>query len=188
MQPNIRAIVFIAALACAMGVLPDVAHAAQPQQLTAGEWFVYAPSKDFKDLPTLATEADGGGDVPGNMLFVCDRSNYYLLLIFPTVKFANSEPGTVILGDGADARYETTFKDLYGTRAALGKTFDRDADILFTGIPKAMLARLSDNGKLQVDLKGQAWSMALKGIAAKVPTFTAFCETGQRLNRSHFAK
>ena len=188
MRPTIRAIAFIAALACAMGELPDAAHAAPPQKLAAGEWFVYAPSKDFKDLPTLATEADGGGGVPGNMLFVCDRTNYYLLLIFPTVQFAKSEPGAVILGDGADARYETTFKDLYGTRAALGKKFDRDADIMFTGIPKAILARLSDNGTLQVDLKGQTWSMALKGIAAKVPTFTAFCETGQLLNRSHFAK
>ena len=188
MQQKIRAIAFIAALACAMGALSYAAHAAQPQKLATGEWFIYAPSKDFKDLPTLATEADGGGDVPGNMLFVCDRAKYYLLLIFPTVKFAKTEPGVVILGDGADARYETTFKDLYGTRAPLGKKFDRDADIMFTDIPKAMLARLSDNGKLQVDLKGQTWSMALKGIAAKVPTFTTFCETGQLLNRSHFAK
>jgi hypothetical protein len=188
MQPKIHAVAFIAALACAMGALPDAPHAAQPQRLAAGEWFVYAPSKDFKDLPTLATEADGGGDAPGNMLFVCDRTNYYLLLIFPTVKFASSEPGAVILGDGADARYETAFKDLYGTRAPLGKKFDRDADIMFTGIPKALLARLNDNGTLQVDLKGQSWSMALKGIAAKVPSFTSFCETGQRLNRSHFAK
>jgi hypothetical protein len=51
-----------------------------------------------------------------------------------------------------------------------------------------MLAKLSDNGALQVDLKGQSWSIALKGIAAKVPTFAAFCETGKILNRSHFAE
>jgi len=41
---------------------------------------------------------------------------------------------------------------------------------MFTGIPKPCLARLSDNGTLQVDLNGQAWSLALKGIGAKVPT------------------
>jgi hypothetical protein len=151
-----------------------MALGAQSQKLAAGEWFVHAPSKEFKDLPTLANKADGEGDEPGAMLFVCDRANYYLLVMLPTVKFAKSEPGAVIAGDGAGARYATTFKDLYGTKAALGKKFDRDADIMFTEIPKAMLAKLSDKGTLQVDIKGQLWSIALKGIAAKVPTFTAF--------------
>jgi len=188
MRPTFRTAALTAAFLCVAGVMAPSAYAAQPQKLAAGEWFVHAPSKDFKDLPTLAAERDfSTEDTLGNMIFVCDRANYYLLLVTTTVKFAASEPATVTLGDGADARYQMTFKDLYGTKAALGKKFDRDADIMVAEIPKAILARLADNGALQVDLKGRSWSMALTGIAAKTATFTAFCETGKRLNRAHFA-
>jgi hypothetical protein len=147
MRAKIRTIAFIAAWACALATLPDVAPAAQPQKLAAGEWSIQAPSKNFKDLPTLATESDGDGDVPGNMFFVCDHANYYLLLIVPTVKFANNEPGAVIVGDGADARYATTFKDLYATKAALGRKFDRDADIMFTELPKACWQSLATTAR-----------------------------------------
>jgi hypothetical protein len=164
-------------------------RAAQTQTLAAGEWFVQVPAKGLKDLPSLAAERDfSTDDTLGNMIFVCDHAKYYFLLLAPTFKFAKSEPGSITVGDGADARYQVTFKDLYGTRAPLGAKFDRDASILFADVPKAMLAKLADGGTLRVEVKGRSWSMALTGVAAKVPTFTAFCETGKRLNRSHFAK
>jgi hypothetical protein len=178
----------VTALLCAAGATHAL-HAATTQKLAAGEWFVQAPAKGLKDLPSLAAERDfSPDDTLGNIVFVCDRAKYYLLLIAPTFKFARSEPGTVLSGDGADGRFQLTFTDLYGSRAPLGAKFDRDAAILFTEVPKSMLGQLTDGGTLRVDLKDRSWSMALTGIAAKIPTFTTFCETGKRRNRSHFAK
>jgi len=189
MRHTLRITALGAVLACAAGAMTEAARAAPTRKLAAGEWFVRAPAKGLKDLPSLAAERDfSSDDTLGNMIFVCDRAKYYFLLLAPTFKFAKSEPGSVTVGEGADARYQLTFKDLYGTRAPLGAKFDRDASILFADVPKPMLAKLADAGTLRVEVKGQSWSMALSGIAAKVPTFTAFCETGKRLDRSHFAR
>lgn len=156
------------------------AEAAEPDKLDAGEWHIMMPAKAYKDLPALMTERKvTSGATLGNIVFVCDRSRYYVLLVSPFFKYRPAQDGRISL-NGGEAEYATSFRDLYGTRDPLGKKIDWDADILYSEIPKTLLTKFTDGSTLRVDLEERSWTIELKAIAAHVQSFTSLCEAGRR--------
>lgn len=146
---------------------------AEQQTMATGEWSIQLPSKAYKDLPNLTAESEFvEGNTLGRISFVCDRAKYYLLPISPFFERKPIEQSHVAVGS-AD-RHAVTFRDLYGTRNALGAKLNWDADILFAEIPVALLDGLADGGTLRVDLRDWSWSIAFKGVAAQTRSFAAF--------------
>ena len=75
------------------------ASAAEPDKLHAGEWQIKMPAKAYKDLPALMTarEVTSGASL-GNIVFVCDRNRYYILLVSPFFKYRPAQEGRISLG------------------------------------------------------------------------------------------
>jgi hypothetical protein len=158
---------------------PRSENTTKPEQLVAGDWHVKTPSPGRKDLPTLMTDREvTAGATLGNIVFVCDRSRYFVLLVSPFFEYRPAQAGRISFGGGA--AHATSFRDLYGTRDPLGSKMNWDASILFSEIPKALLTQLTDGSTLRVDLGERSWAIEMKTIATQVQSFTSVCETSRR--------
>jgi hypothetical protein len=99
--------------------------------------------KEYKDLPALLPKQQDSGVEAGIGLleFVCMKSNYFVLLVQPSVKLRDSEPGMISARAAntasGSAPVPLTFRNLYKTKSVLSRSLNWDADIHYAEITPA---------------------------------------------------
>lgn len=183
------ALVLAAALAC---FDPAVA-AAETVTVTTGSWLIHKPSKEYKDLPALLPKQQDSGSESGIGLFefVCMKSNYYVLLVQPSVILRDTEPAVISVraAEAASAApVALTFRNLYKTKPPLSRSMDWDADIHYAEIGPALLASIRTAGELQLTLADRSYAIALADLGLRLGSFQLFCEKGVVENPAHFER
>jgi hypothetical protein len=174
------------------GVDPAVAPAAEAVKVTTGGWQIHKPSKEYKDLPALLPKQQDSLVEAGIGLleFVCMKSKYYVLLVQPSVKLRDSEPGMISpraanMASGS-APVTLTFRNLYKTKSLLSRSLDWDADIHFAEIGAPLLASIKAAGDLDLTLAGRSYAINLSDLGSRWGSFQRFCESGVAGNPAHF--
>ncbi len=176
------------------GVDPAVAPAAEAVKVTTGGWQIHKPSKEYKDLPALLPKQQDSGVEAGIGLleFVCMKSNYFVLLVQPSVKLRDSEPGMISARAAntasGSAPVPLTFRNLYKTKSVLSRSLNWDADIHYAEIGAPLLASIKAAGDLDLTLAGRSYVINLSDLGSRLGTFQRFCENGVVENPAHFER
>jgi hypothetical protein len=188
-----RTLRFVLALAL-LALHPAVTAAAETIKITTGGWLIHKPSREYKDLPALLPKQQENGSETGigQIDFVCLKSNYYLLLVQPSVKLRDTESGMIAVG-AADApnRFASTaltFRNLYKTRSRLSRRMDWDADIHYAELKAALLASIKTASDLQLTLADRNYTVTLADLGSRLGSFQLFCEKGVVENPAHFER
>ena len=182
-------------LAAALVALhPAVAAAAEAVKVTTGGWYIHKPSKEYKDLPALLPKQQESGSETGigQVDFVCLKSNYYMLLVQPSEKLRDSEPGMIAVraADAPNGFAPTAlaFRNLYKTRSQLSRSMDWDANIHYAEIRTALLASLKTANELELTLANRSYAVTLADLGSRLESFQLFCEKGVVENPAHFER
>lgn len=168
------------------------APAAESVKVATGGWQIHKPSKEYKDLPALLPKQRESLVEAGIGLFefVCMKSNYYVLLVQPSVKLRDSEPAMIFARGtnmtGAPAPTQLTFRNLYKTKSPLSRSLDWDADIHYAEIGAPLLASIKAAGDLDLTLAGRSYAINLSDLGSRWVSFQRFCESGVVGNPTHF--
>ncbi len=158
--------------------------------LTAGNWYVHKPSKEYKDLPALIPGEQTGEGGLGLFEFVCMKANYYVLLVQPSIKLRDAEPATLSVraatGSDKSAPVQLTFRNLYKTKVPLSRSIDWDADIHFAEAGAALMAAIKSAGELELTLAGSNYAIGVPDLGPRLSAFQRFCETGAVDNPTYF--
>lgn len=174
------------------GVDSSVAPAAGAVKVATGGWQIHKPSKAYKDLPALLPKQQDSLVEAGIGLleFVCLKSSYYMLLVQPTVKLRDAEPGTIspraANTASGSAPVALTFRNLYKTKSPLSRSLDWDADIHFAEIGAALLASIKAADELDLRLADRNYTVNLSDLGSRWGSFQRFCEKGAVDNPAHF--
>ena len=176
------------------GTDSSVAPATETVKVTTGGWQIHKPSKEYKDLPALLPKQQESLVEAGIGLleFVCLKSSYYMLLVQPSVKLRDTEPGTIspraANTASGSAPIALTFRNLYKTKSLLSRSLDWDADIHYAEIGAPLLASIKAAGDLDVTLAGRSYAINLSDLGSRWGSFQRFCESGAIENPAHFEK
>jgi hypothetical protein len=182
-----------AALVVTLALLPADGAFADTVKITTGNWLIHKPSKQYKDLPTLLSDDDSAFEAGlGKIDFVCLKTNYYILLVQPSVELRDVEPATLAVraanASAGSVPAALTFRNLYKTKAPLSRSLDWDADIHVAEIGAALLASMRSADVLDLTLAGKGYSIGVAGLGARIGPFQRFCEQGVVENPVHFEK
>lgn len=182
-----------AAVVAALALLPIGGAFADTVKITTGNWLIHKPSKQYKDLPTLLSDDDNAFEAGlGKIDFVCLKTNYYILLVQPSVKLRDVESATIAVraanASAGSAPAPLTFRNLYKTKAPLARSLDWDADIHGAELSAALLASIKSADVLDLTLAGKSYSVGVPGLGARIGPFQRFCEQGVVENPVHFEK
>jgi hypothetical protein len=176
------------------GVDPAVAPAAEAVKVTTGGWQIHKPSKAYKDLPALLPKQQDSLVEAGIgvLEFVCAKSSYYVLLVQPSAKLRDAEPGMIApraanTASGA-APASLTFRNLYKTKSLLSRSLNWDADIHYAEIGAPLLASIKSASSLDLTLAGRSYAINLSDLGARWESFQRFCESGVVGNPAHFER
>jgi hypothetical protein len=174
------------------GVDPAVAPAAEAVKVTTAGWQIHRPSREYKDLPALLPKQQESGIEAGIGLleFVCLKSNYYVLLVQPSVKLRDTEPATISaraanMASGS-APVALTFRNLYKTKSLLSRSIDWDADIHYAEFGAPLLDSIKTASDLDLTLAGRSYAINASDLGSRLGSFQRFCETGTIENPAHF--
>ncbi|WP_315784254.1 hypothetical protein [Bradyrhizobium sp. SZCCHNPS1003] len=174
------------------GADPAVAPAAQAVKVTTGGWQIHRPSKEYQDLPALLPKQQDSLVEAGIGLleFVCMKSNYYVLLVQPSVKLRDTEPGMIApraanTASGS-APAPLTFRNLYKTKSLLSRSLNWDADIHYAELGAPLLGAIKAASNLDLTLAGRSYAINLSDLASRWGSFQRFCEGGVVGNPAHF--
>jgi hypothetical protein len=188
------AAVQLALAAALFGFDPAVRAAAETAKVTTGGWLIHRPSKEYKDLPALLPKQQESGSETGIGLleFVCLKSNYYMLLVQPSVKLRDIEPSMMSVraanAPNGAAPAALTFRNLYKTKSQLSRSMNWDADIHYAEIGAALLASIKTAGELELTLADRSYAVALADLGSRLGSFQQFCEKGVVENPAHFER
>jgi len=174
------------------GVDPSVAPAAGSVKVATDGWQIHKPSKEYKDLPALLPKQQDSGVEAGIGLleFVCLKSNYYMLLVQPSVKLRDTEPGMIVLRGATTTNgsepVALTLRNLYKTKSPLSRSLDWDADIHYAEIGAPLLASIKAASDLDLTLAGRSYAINLSDLGSRLGSFQRFCEKGIVENPAHF--
>jgi len=168
--------------------LVTVSAAAEPAKVTTSEWRIHKPSTAFRDLPKLLPKEQTGFDAGiGQLEFVCLKSTFYLLLVQPSVKLRDSEPGGIsVPATSPAAPGPLTFRNLYKEKSPLSRSLDLDADIHYAEISPALLASIAEASDLKLTLADRTYAITLSDLGPRLGSFRRFCEKGVVENPAHF--
>ena len=172
----------------------NVAPATEAVKVVTGGWQIHKPSKEYKDLPALLPKQQDSLVEAGIGLleFVCLKSSYYMLLVQPSVKLRDTEPGTIAPratnAASGSAPAPLTFRNLYKTKSLLSRSLDWDADIHYAEIGAPLLASIKAAGDLDLTLAGRSYAINLSDLGSRWGSFQRFCENGVVGNPAHFEK
>jgi hypothetical protein len=182
-------------IAVALACLNAAVAAAETVTVKTGPWQIHRPSKEYKDLPALLPKQQDSGSESeiGLFEFVCMKSNYYVLLVQPSVKLRDTEPAVISISvraaDAASAAPAAlTFRNLYKTKSPLSRSLDWDADIHYAEITPALLASIKTASELELTLANRSYAINLSDLGSRLGTFQLFCEKGVVENPAHFEK
>lgn len=171
-----------------------VVPAAESVKVATGGWQIHKPSKEYKDLPALLPKQQDSLVEAGIGLleFVCMKSNYYVLLVQPSVKLRDSESGMISARPAntasGSAPVPLTFRNLYKTKPPLSRNLNWDADIHYAELGAPLLASIRAAGDLDLTLAGRSYAINLSDLGSRWGTFQRFCESGVVENPAHFEK
>lgn len=170
----------------------NVAPAAEAVKVTTGGWQIHRPSKEYKDLPALLPmQQDSLVEAGIGLLeFVCMKSSYYVLLVQPSVKLRDTEPGMIApraanTANGS-APVPLTFRNLYKTKSLLSRSLNWDADIHYAEIGAVLLGSIKAASDLDLTLAGRRYAINLSDFGSRWVSFQGFCENGVVGNPAHF--
>lgn len=168
--------------------LPAVIAAAEPVKVTTSDWRIHKPSRAFKYLPKLLPEEQTGFDAGiGQFEFVCLKSAFYLLLVQPSVKLRDTEPGGIsVPATSPAAPGPLIFRNLYKARSPLSRSLDLDADVHYAEISTALLAAIAEASDLKLTLADRSYAITLSNLGSRLGSFRRFCENGGVENPAHF--
>ena len=172
----------------------NVAPATETVKVVTGGWQIHKPSKEYKDLPALLPKQQENGVEAGIGLleFVCLKSSYYILLVQPSVRLRDTEPGTIspraANTASGSAPVALTFRNLYKTKSLLSRSLDWDADIHYAEIGAPLQASIKAAGDLDLKLAGRSYAINLSDLGSRWGSFQRFCESGAIENPAHFEK
>ena len=155
------------------GVNSSVSPTAGAVKVATGGWQIHKPSKAYKDLPALLPKQQDSLVEAGIGLleFVCLKSSYYMLLVQPTVKLRDAEPGTISTRAAntasGSAPVALTFRNLYKTKSPLSRSLDWDADIHFAEIGAPLLASIKAAGELDLGLADRNYTVNLSDLGSR---------------------
>ena len=172
---------------------PAVTAAAETVKITTGDWHIHKPSKEFKDLPALLPKEDNGFNAGiGKLDFVCLKSNYYMLLVQPSVKLRDTESGmiSVHVANVPDRNPPIllTFRNLYKAKTLLSRSLDWDADIHYAEVGAALLASIKAAGDLELTLADRSYAISVSDLGSRMGSFQRFCENGVVEDPAHFGE
>lgn len=174
-----------------LALQPAMVGAEEPAKIATSGWYIHKPSKQYKDLPALLPKEQNGFDAGiGQIEFVCMKSDYYLLLVQPSLKWRDTEPGMISVR-AANAPDGTppvplTFRNLYKTRTVLSRSLNWDADIHYAEVDATLLASIKAAGDLELTLAGQRYAITLSDLGSQLGSFQRFCEKGVVEKPAHF--
>jgi hypothetical protein len=177
--------------AAALSLLSAVAARAETVTITTGNWLIHKPSKEYKDLPTLLADDDNAFRAGiGKIDFVCLKSNYYILLVQPSVKLRDTETATISVRavNAPSVPAGLTFRNLYKTKTLLSRSMDWDADIHYAEFSAALLMSIKTADILDLTLAGKSYSIGVPGLGTQIGPFQRFCEQGVVESPAHFEK
>lgn len=173
-----------------LAFLPAATVAQEAVQITTGNWQIKKPSKDFKDLPTLMPKDQNGWDIGFRLLdFVCMKSNYYMLLLQPSIKLRDTEPATISIRSArapGSPPMPLTFQNLYKTKGPLSRRLDWDADIHYAELNPALVTLLKTASDMELTLAGRTYVLELSDLGPRFGSFQQFCEKGIVDDAAHF--
>lgn len=175
----------------ALALLSVVAARAETVTITTGNWLIHKPSKAYKDLPALLVDDDNAFWAGiGKIDFVCLKSNYYILLVQPSVKLRDTETATISVraANAPSVPAPLTFRNLYKTKTLLSRSMDWDADIHYAEFSAALLTSIKTAEILELTLVGKSYNVSVPGLSARIGPFQRFCEQGVVENLAHFEK
>jgi hypothetical protein len=183
----------IALLVLAAALVAFDPAAAETAKIATSGWYIHKPSKQFKDLPALLPKEQNGFEAGiGLIEFVCLNSTYYVLLVQPSVKLRDIEPGAISVraasASNAAAPITLPFRSLYKMKSLLSRSLNWDADIHYAEVNPALLASIETASDLELALAGQSYTIALSDIGSRLGSFQRFCEKGVIENPAHFEK
>lgn len=142
-------------------------------------------------MPTLLADDDNTfREGIGKIDFVCLKSNYYILLVQPSVKLRDAETAEIFVraANAPSVPATLTFRNLYKSKTLLSRSMDWDADIYYAEFSTALLASIKTAEILELTLAGKSYSVSVPGLGARVGPFQRFCEQGAVENPAHFEK
>lgn len=181
------------AVVAALTLLSASGAFADTMKIATGNWLIHKPSKQYKDLPTLLSDDGNTFEAGlGKINFVCLKTNYYILLVQPSVKLRDVEQATLAARaanvSAGSVPAVLTFWNLYRTKAPLSHSLDWDADIHVAELSAALLASMKSADVLDLTLAGKNYSVGVPGLGAKIGPFQRFCEQGVVEDPVHFEK
>lgn len=173
------------------GVDPAVAPAAEAVKVTTGGWQIHRPSKEYKDLPALLPKQQDSLVEAGIGLleFVCLKSSYYMLLVQPSVKLRDTEPGMIApraANTASGSPAPLTFRNLYKTKSPLSRSLNWDADIHYAELSAPLLGSIKAASHLDLTLAGRSYAINLSDLGSRWGSFQRFCESGVVGDPAHF--
>ncbi|MFZ2154674.1 MAG: hypothetical protein WAV72_00930 [Bradyrhizobium sp.] len=176
-----------------LALQPAAIDAQEPVRIETSGWYIHKPSKQYKDLPALLPKEQNAFNAGlGQIEFVCLKSNYYLLLVQPSLKLRDAESGTVLVrtenAPGGAPPVALTFRNLYKSKALLSRSMDWDADIHYAEASPALLASIKTASDMELTLAGGSYAVSLSGLASRLATFQRFCEKGVIADPAHFGE
>lgn len=177
----------------ALSLLPPVSAPAETVKVTTGNWLIHKPSKEYKDLPTLLAEDDNAFHAGiGKLDFVCMKSNYYMLLVQPSVKLRDTESGTISVraanAPNGSPPVPLTYRNLYKAKTLLSRSLDWDADIHYAEVNAAVLTSIRTADILELTLAGKSYTISVSDLGTRFGPFQRFCEQGVVESPAHFEK
>jgi hypothetical protein len=138
----------------------------------------------------LPKEDNGFNAGIGKLDFVCLKSNYYMLLVQPSVKLRDTESGriSVLVANTPDRNTPIllTFRNLYKTKTLLSRSLDWDADIHYAEVGAALLASIKVAGDLELTLADRSYAISVSDFGSRMGSFQRFCENGVVADPAHF--
>lgn len=179
------------AVVVALSFMAAVSASAETVKITASDWRIKKPSKEYKDLPALMPKEQSGFRAGlGIVEFVCMKSRYYMLLVQPSVKLRDAEPATILTvpekTSDRSLPIPLTFRNLYKSKTLLSRSMDWDADIQFAEVAPALLASLKTAAELELTLAGRSYAIGVSGLGSRMGPFQRFCEQGVVDNPAYF--
>jgi hypothetical protein len=176
-----------------LALQPAIAGAEDPVRIETSGWYIHKPSKQYKDLPALLPKEQNGFNAGiGQIEFVCLKSNYYLLLVQPSLKLRDAESGSVMVraanAAGGAPPSALTFRNLYKSKTLLSRSMDWDADIHYAEVSPALLTSIGTAGDLELTLAGASYAIGLSGLGSRLASFQRFCEKGVVVDPAHFSE
>lgn len=180
-----------ALVVCLLALQPAIVRAEETVKIETSGWYIHKPSKEYKDLPALLPKEQNGFNAGiGQIEFVCLKSNYYLLLVQPSLKLRDVESGTILVraanGPSGIPPIPLTFRNLYKSKTLLSRSMDWDADIHYAEASPALLTSLRIAGDMELALAGRSYAIGLSGLGSRLASFQQFCEKGVVVDPAHF--